>query len=403
MTRTLLLALAACLIAPFAPAQVRIEEGIDAQLAAQRIAVSVQGTDPALTEAVRQALSLHGAFTLSASASTRVVIDRAGNSCRVSCAQPGFAFQAEVTGRDANDLALRAADAAVVGLGRRFNLRPLFADTRVAFLSTYAVGRREVFAGNLLMRGVHQLTRLGCDNLGPRWSADGTRVAFVSLARNLPDLYVVGYPAGQPRALISGMRGTLTGGAASPDGRRIVFCSSNRGKTLDLYVADANGGNRRCILQSEDRVESDAAWSPDGQQVVFASGVSGSPRLFVIPATGGTATQLATGGGYASEPSWNRVERNLIAFTKAGEGTNSVAVLDLSRGAVTIAAQGTGGLAHSRPSWCADGRHLVVQTQQRGTDRYWLSLADTVTGKVTRLTGEQLRSCTQPDCWFPAR
>jgi hypothetical protein len=45
----------------------------------------------------------------------------------------------------------------------------------------------------------------------------------------------------------------------------------------------------------------------------------------------------------------------------------------------------------------------VVQTQQRGTDRYWLSLADSATGKVTRLTGDQLRSCTQPDCWFPAR
>lgn len=403
MTRLIALALAACLLAPAAPAQVRIEEGVDAQLAAQRIAVSVEGTDAGLTETVRQALALHGAFTLSASASTKVVLDRAGNSCRVSCAQAGYAFQSEVTGRDGTDLALRAADAAVVGLGRRFNLRPLFADTRVAFLSTYAVGRREVFAGNLLMRGVNQLTRLGCDNLGPRWSADGTRVAFVTLARNLPDLYVVGYPAGQPRALIAGMRGTLTGGAASPDGRRLAFCSSNRGKTLDLYVADANGGNRRCILQSEDRVESDAAWSPDGQQIVFASGVSGSPRLFVIPATGGTATQLATGGGYASEPSWNRVERNRIAFTQAGEGTNSVAVLDLSKGAVAVAAPGTGSLAHSRPTWCADGRHLVVQTQQRGTDRYWLSLADSVTGKVTRLTGDQLRSCTQPDCWFPAR
>lgn len=401
MIRPLALALVACLLAPVAPAQVRIEEGVDAQLAAQRIAVSVEGTDPALVEAVRQALGMHGAFTVSLSATTRLVLDRAGNSCRVSCAQAGHAFQTEVTGRDANDLALRAADAAVVGLGRRFPLRPLFADTRVAFLSTYAGDPREVFAGNLLMRGVHQLTRIGCDNLGPRWSADGTRVAFVTMARSFPDLYVVGYPAGQPRPLIAGMRGTLTGGAASPDGRRIAFCSSNRGKTLDLYVADANGGNRRCILQSEDRVESDAAWSPDGQQIVFASGASGSPRLFVIPAAGGTATQLATGGGYASEPSWNRVERSRIAFTQAGEGTNSVAVLDLSKGTVLVAAKGAAGLAHSRPSWCADGRHLVVQTQQGKA--YWLSLADSVTGKVTRLTGDRLRSCAQPDCWFPSR
>lgn len=403
MFRALLAALLALAAAGPARAQVRIDEDVSAQLAAQRIQVAVEGTDAELVATVRQALSLHGAFTLSASASARVVLDRAGNGCRVSCAQPGYAFAAEVQGRDAAELGLRAADAAVVGLGARFALRPLFADTRVAFLSTFAAGRREVFAGNLLMIGVRQLTRLGCDNLGPRWSADGTRVAFVSLTRQLPDLYVVGYPAGQPRPLVAGMRGTLTGGAASPDGRRIAFCSSNLGRTLDLFVADSNGGNRRCLQRTDDRVESDAAWSPDSQQIVFASGAAGSPRLFVIPAAGGTATQLATGGGYASEPAWSRVERSRIAFTQAGEGTNSVAVLDLAKGTVTVAAQGTGSVAHSRASWCADGRHLVVQSQQRGTDRYWLSLVDSATGKVSRLTGDQLRSCVQPDCWHPVR
>jgi TolB protein len=199
------------------------------------------------------------------------------------------------------------------------------------------------------------------------------------------------------------MRGTLSGGAASPDGRRLAFSSSNLGKTLDLYVADVNGGNRRALVRSTDRVESDAAWSPDGAQLVFASGAGGSPRLHVIPAAGGTATQLATGGGYASEPAWNRVDRNLIAFTRAGEGTNSVAVLNLAQGTVSVAGQGSAAVAYSRPSWCADGRHLVVQSQRRGTDGYWLSLVDSVTGKVSRLTGDALPGCRQPDCWFPRR
>lgn len=396
------LALLITLVAP-THAQVRIDEDVNAQLAAQRIQVAVVGSDAALVNTVSQALGLHGAFTLSASASVRVTLDRAGLSCRVSCEQPGYAFNTEVQGRDGTELALRTADAVVVGLGRRFALKSLFADTRVAFLSTIGVGRREIYAGNLLMLGVRQLTRLNCDNLGPRWSADGTRVAFVSHTRQLPDLYVVGYPAGQPRPLIAGMRGTLTGGATSPDGRRLVFCSSSLGRTLDLFVADSNGGNRRCLLRTDDRVESDASWSPDSQQIIFAAGAAGSPRLFVLPASGGTPTQLATGGGYASEPSWNRVERSRVAFTQAGEGTNSVAVLDISKGTVTVAAQGSASLAHSRATWCADGRHLVVQTQQRGTDRYWLSLVDAGTGKVSRLTGDQLRSCTQPDCWYPVR
>ncbi len=385
------------------PAQVRIEQDVNAELAAQRIQVEVRGTDAEVVSLVRAALAMHGNFSVVTSGSVRVTVDRAGNTARVSCENPAFAFNTEIQGRDVSEISLQAADAAVVGLGRRFNLKPLFASTRIAFLSTFGGGKRDVYAGSLLMNNVRPLTQLRCENLGPRWSADGNRVAFVSYAKGLPDLYIAPYPFGEARPLIAGMRGSLTGGSASPDGSRIAFCSSNQGKTLDLYVSDANGGARRCILRTDDRVESDASWSPDTTQIIFASGSSGSPRLYVIPATGGSPTQLSTGGGYASEPCWNRADRNLICFTQASEGTNSVAVLDLAKGSLTVAAQGTGSVAYSRGAWCADGRHIVVQSQQRGGDRYWLSLADSVTGKITRLTGDQLKSCMQPDCWFPRR
>lgn len=398
------LAFLLCLLLPLgARSAVTVTDDVTASLAAQRIQVEVRGNDAEAVSLVRTALGMHGAFTVVASGSVRVVVDRAGGSAHVSCEAPGFAFAADVQGRDTAELALAAADAAVVGLGKRFALRPVFAPTRVAFLVKQGVGKHEVYAGNLLMAGVRPLTQLRSENLGPRWSADGNRVAFVSYAKGLPDLYTAPYPFGEARPLIAGMRGSLTGGAASPDGARIAFSSSNQGPTLDLYVADANGRNRRCILRSDDRVESDAAWSPEGAQIIFASGAAGSPRLFVMPASGGSPTQVSTGGGYASEPCWNRVDRNLICFTQAAEGSNSVAVLDLARGTVTVAAQGTGAVAYSRGAWCADGRHLVVQSQQRGGDRYWLSLADAATGKVTRLTGDQLAACTQPDCWFPRR
>lgn len=400
--RPLLAALLLALTAA-APAAVTVNDDVTASLAAQRIQVQVTGTDAAVVSQVRAALGMHGAFSVVASGSVRVTVDRAGNSARVSCDAPGFAFDTNVAGQDAAEVGLAAADAAVVGLGRRFNLRPLFLGTRVAFLVKQGVGRHDVYAGSLLMDGVRPLTQLRSENLGPRWSADGRRVVFVSYVKGLPDLYMAPYPFGEARPIIAGMRGSLTGGAASPDGSRLAFSSSNQGPTLDLYVCDANGRNRRCILRTDDRVESDATWSPEGAQILFASGAAGSPRLFVMPAAGGSPTQVSTGGGYASEPSWNRLDRNLICFTQASEGTNSVAVLDLARGTVTVAAQGTGAVAHSRGTWCADGRHLVVQSQQRGGDRYWLSLADAATGKVTRLTGDQLASCTQPDCWFPRR
>jgi hypothetical protein len=140
----ILLSLVVSLPSLWAQGGVTITDDVTAQVSAQRIQVQITGTDAVLIEQVRQALGLHGAFTLTSNAGVRLSIDRAGNSARVSSAQPGYAFETEVQGRDSADLALRTADAAVVGLGKRFNLLPIFAETRVAFLSRIAVGRHEV-------------------------------------------------------------------------------------------------------------------------------------------------------------------------------------------------------------------------------------------------------------------
>ena len=79
----ILLALVVSLPSLWAQGGVTITDDVAAQVSAQRIQVHITGTDAALTEQVRQALGLHGAFTLTSNAGVRLSIDRAGNSAAI--------------------------------------------------------------------------------------------------------------------------------------------------------------------------------------------------------------------------------------------------------------------------------------------------------------------------------
>src|SRR5688572_30002049 len=71
-----------------------------------------------------------------------------------------------------------------------------------------------------------QLTRSGKDG-NPRWSPDGSRLAFVSSRADKPQVYILPMTiAGEARALTSHENGAVSP-AWSPDGERIAYLSSS--------------------------------------------------------------------------------------------------------------------------------------------------------------------------------
>ncbi len=372
--------------------RVVINENIDASLQRGQVPVAILCDDPAMGERVSFALSTHGAISISPSSTVRVRIGRSALTAVVACDNPRFTFQTNVEGTTEHDLYLKAADAVVVGLGQRWQLKPLFAGTKVAFTSRYT-GHQEIYITNLARSRIMRVTNLENTSIGPRWSADGSRVYFITSARTgFPEIFSSN-GIGNPQKVITDVRGALGAASASPDGQSIAFASSNKG-SMDIYVSGPQGQAPHRVIATPD-VDADPSWSPDSQRLVFTSGPIGRPGIYMASANGGGMTRLGTEYNYCTEPRWNPIFPDQIVFTFQS-GRLGLAVYDFKARTVTpIPVVAPLNLSHA--SWCADGRHLVAT--QASSNSSWLVVVDSQTGKVTRLTDGNLGECSEPDCW----
>lgn len=387
----LLALFAVFLVSPlFAQGNVVVNDDITGSINRKVLPVAVVSDDPNLGSLVQFALSTHGAIRLSPTSAVKVRIGRTALAAVVSCDNALCAFTTNVEAKDEDQLALKVADAAIVGLGRRWQLKPLFADTKIAFVSRMT-GNAEIYVTNLARSKTLRLTNYRNTSIGPRWSADGTRVYFVSSFRsNWPEIFSTN-GVGEAAKVITNVRGALGAASSGPDGR-IAFASSNKG-TMDIFVAGPQGQSPTRVIKapSMEWVNTDPSWSPDGTRFALTGGPTGRPGIYLASSAGGALRPVSTGHSYSTEPRWNPVVPNQLVFTYQA-GSLRLGLIDLAAGTVTaIETESPAALAHA--SWCADGRHLVAA--QGG----WLSVVDTVTGKVTRLTPSMLGDCSEPDCW----
>jgi Tol biopolymer transport system component len=82
----------------------------------------------------------------------------------------------------------------------------------------------------------------------------------------------------------------------SPDGSRIAFDHINQGK-LGIYVVSAKGGLARCVTP-EGVIAVLPSWSQDGQWVYFSSDQKGDWQVWKVPSGGGPAIQVTRHGGF---------------------------------------------------------------------------------------------------------
>jgi len=139
-----------------------------------------------------------------------------------------------------------------------------------------------------------QLTAGLARDTNPKWSPDGSRIAFQSSRGEKPQIYLIPVDGGEAKALTSMPQGVGGGPAWSPDGNHIAFTAGPArdppdpkqpyrvtrhiyrfdamgyldNVVQDIYIVPAEGGEPKQLTE-DDYQNSMPVWSPDGEELLF--------------------------------------------------------------------------------------------------------------------------------------
>jgi len=190
---------------------------------------------------------------------------------------------------------------------------------------------------------------------GPRWSPDGSLLAFSRDEGNAVHLLVMNADGSGERTLAPDAS-LLSLRPWSPDGTEIAYLGRD-----DVYVVPSAGGTSRRL--TFDGGTARPVWSPTGSHLVYSRWnlPNGQSALFVVDANGGTPTQITSGGpDFIEEPAWSP-DGGEIAFVRGdNDGTGLFLVHPDGSGVRKVADIAGGGV--DAPAWSPDGTAIAFST-----------------------------------------
>jgi len=193
----------------------------------------------------------------------------------------------------------------------------------------------------------------------PRWSPDGTRLAFLADAGSgeeaRPQVYVMPMDGGDPRAITKAPEG-VEQFAWRPDGAAIAYAASDadpkkhgaarfedafvfttepitarkRPKPVHLFVVDAGGGRATQLTTGPASVaageaKSTLSWSPDGKRIAFVLSPNAilndadRAHVDVVDVATKKLSQLTTHAGYESDPLFSPDGKHVVYLHSEGD------------------------------------------------------------------------------------
>ncbi len=208
-------------------------------------------------------------------------------------------------------------------------------DGRSLVYTGYKSGYADVYEINLGSGARNRIIKFPGTNSGAAYSPDGGRIAVTLSKDGNPELYVTGSGGGGARRLTR-TAGVESSPTWSPDGGEIIY-SSDEGGSPRLFRISSGGGSGRPV--GPDGYSTEPNWSPDGKKIAYNTR-SGGFQVSILDLASGSVRTVGEG----QDPVWGADSRHLIFSTGS-----SLVLLDTQTGQRTNLVSGLGKI--SEPTW----------------------------------------------------
>jgi imidazolonepropionase-like amidohydrolase/Tol biopolymer transport system component len=229
---------------------------------------------------------------------------------------------------------------------------------------------------------------------------DGQTIAFTLLG----DIYTLPITGGTPKRISEGLSWDVQP-RFSPDGTRIAF-TSDRGGGDNIWVMNADGSDKRQVTKEDFRLLNQPTWSPDGQFIAakkhFTTERSaGTGEIWMYHVSGGGGVQVVERAnerlqkelgepvfapdGSAIYYTRNTTPGNTFEYAQdSNAGIFAIEKHDLATGEVTRAVDGYGGAVRPAPS--PDGKEIAFVRRDKDQSQLWVK--DIASGRERMIYGK---------------
>jgi len=250
------------------------------------------------------------------------------------------------------------------------------ATSRITFVNRKGSNNAELYVCDADGQGMMQITQDKVAIVGPRWSSNKKDILYTSFIKGYPTVLL--HTVGGGRSTIANFKGLNTGGAVSPDGKRVALILSFEGNP-ELYIMDYTTSRISRMTNTPHGVEASPCWSPDGRSIVYVSDVARSPQLYLLDVASKTSRRITYKGSENVNPSWSADGK--IAYATRRGGGYQIAVMDAGSKDDSASKVLTTNVPANcqHPSWAPNSRHIIC------SDGATLHILDTLGDPAVRL------------------